>query len=135
MLFTVYYCVNVLESYSCLPRQTPCECTRRNPRGRISTYSRLQPGNLGLSQTIWGHFGFNSYLPNIRDGNHGDYEQKSSKVGHLLRQDFVLTESKHFLFFLVLSIMNCELWTVIILMRDERRIPGQARILKLSSHS
>ena len=66
------------------------------------------------SAKLFGHFGFNSYLPDIRDGNHGDYEQESSKVRHLLRQDFVLTESKHFLFFLVLSMMNCELWTVII---------------------
>ena len=50
------------------------------------------------SNKLLGHFGFNSYLPKIGDGNHGDYEQESSEVGYLLRQDFGLTESKHFLF-------------------------------------
>ena len=55
------------------------------------------------SAKLLGHFGFNSYLPDIRDGNHGDHEQESSKVGDLLRQDFGFTESKHFLFFFVLS--------------------------------
>ena len=72
----------------------------------------------GGSNPTTGHFGFNSYLPDIRDGNHRDYEQESSEVRHLLRQDFCLTESKHFLFFFLLS-LECDAWTALDEVRDE----------------
>ena len=66
--------------------------------------SNLESEVLAVGSTkLLGHFDLNSYLPNIGDGNHGDYEQESSEVGHLLRQDFGLAEPKHFLFFLGLE--------------------------------